>query len=313
MSSIKKCEDVDLKKINYSKPEKIGQSYFAPFSYGETLSPLYIQTPKVNCLTTLSEMAGKKSPYIEVEIPHGKLDLYDLFLSLDDQNVKTTVQKSKEWFNKELPLEAIDDMYKRTTKPFKKNTNPSLRFRLPCVKNEIKCGIYNQKKVFIDINDVKEDSEIILILHIRGLKILKTYYYCDCYVSQIKVFQDNESKYNIIPNYSIIDSDDDYEHIFDEEIIQSANEIIQKKEEEQRLKEEEEQRLKEEEEEEEEQRLKEEEEQRLKEEEEQRLKEQKEEEQRLEEQRLEEEKKMKVEKLQKEIEEKQKEMDKLLN
>ena len=289
MSSIKKCEDVDLKKINYSKPEKIGQSYFAPFSYGETLSPLYIQTPKINCLTNLCEMKDRKAPYIEVEIPHGKLDLYDLFLSLDDQNIKTTVQKSEEWFNKELPLEAIDDMYKRTTKPFKKNTNPSLRFRLPCVKNEIKCGIYNQKKVFIDINDVKEDSEIILILHIRGLKILKTYYYCDCYVSQIKVFQDNESKYNIIPNYSIIDSDDDYEHIFDEEIIQSANEIIQKKEEEQRLKEEE-QRL-----------------------EEQRLKEQKEEEQRLEEQRLEEEKKMKVEKLQKEIEEKQKEMDKLLN
>ena len=224
MSSIKKCEDVDLKKINYSKPEKIGQSYFAPFSYGETLSPLYIQTPKINCLTNLCEMKDRKAPYIEVEIPHGKLDLYDLFLSLDDQNIKTTVQKSEEWFNKELPLEAIDDMYKRTTKPFKKNTNPSLRFRLPCVKNEIKCGIYNQKKVFIDINDVKEDSEIILILHIRGLKILKTYYYCDCYVSQIKVFQDNESKYNIIPNYSIIDSDDDYEHIFDEEIIQKKEE-----------------------------------------------------------------------------------------
>ena len=285
MSSIKKCEDVDLKKINYSKPEKIGQSYFAPFSYGETLSPLYIQTPKINCLTNLCEMKDRKAPYIEVEIPHGKLDLYDLFLSLDDQNIKTTVQKSEEWFNKELPLEAIDDMYKRTTKPFKKNTNPSLRFRLPCVKNEIKCGIYNQKKVFIDINDVKEDSEIILILHIRGLKILKTYYYCDCYVSQIKVFQDNESKYNIIPNYSIIDSDDDYEHIFDEEIIQSANEIIQKKEEEKRFKEEKE----------EEQRLKEE-EQRLK--EEQRLEEKRLEEERLKEQRLKEEKKMKVEKLQ---------------
>ena len=35
--------------------------------------------------------------------------------------------RSQEWFNKELPLEAIDDMYKRSTKPFKKNTNTKLR------------------------------------------------------------------------------------------------------------------------------------------------------------------------------------------
>ena len=120
-------------------------------------------------------------------------------------------------------MEAIDDMYKRTTKPFKKDSNPSLKFRLPVIKNEVQCSIYNQQKVFVDLNEVKEDSEVILILHVRGLKILKQYFYCDCYVSQIKLFQEsNESKYNIIKDYALIDEEDDgpdYDDIFDEEIL----------------------------------------------------------------------------------------------
>ena len=116
--------------------------------------------------------------------------IYGVVPSLDDKNIKETVKSSNDWFNKELPLEAIDEMYKRSTKPFKKNTCPKLKIRLPLVRNEIKCPVYNQKRVFVDINDIKENSEMILILHIRGLKFLKSYYYCDCYVSQIKLFQE---------------------------------------------------------------------------------------------------------------------------
>ena len=113
--SILKYDNVDISKVNYSKPEKIGPSYFASISYGDNLKPLMIQTGRLKCLNSIEEMKDKKNPYLEIEIPKGKFDMYDFFLSLDDQNIRTTVKNSKEWFNKELPLEAIDDMYKRTT------------------------------------------------------------------------------------------------------------------------------------------------------------------------------------------------------
>tara|TARA_B100000035_G_C20945794_1_gene529656 strand:+ start:83 stop:922 length:840 start_codon:yes stop_codon:yes gene_type:complete len=232
MSNVIRCDDVDINKINYLKPEKNGQSYFAPINYGDTLSPLYIQTPKLICKTNISDVKDKKIPYLDLEIPTGKLNIYDFLLSLDDQNIKTTVKKSNEWFGKEIPLEAIDDMYKRTTKPFKKNTCPTLRLRLPVIKNKIHCGVYNQKRVFIGLDEIKEGSEMVLIIHIRGLKILKTTYYCDCYISQIKVFQDTESKYNIIPEYSIIDEDneedEDIMDLFKEEIEQAEKEQAEK-------------------------------------------------------------------------------------
>ena len=227
-SNIVRCDDVKIENINYTKPEKNGQSYFSSISYGDALNPFYIQTPKLICKTNISEMNGKKVPYLDVEVPSGKMNIYDFLLSLDDNNIKKTVNKSEEWFGKELPIQAIDDMYRRTTKPFKKNTAPQIRLRLPLIKNEIKCGVYNQNRIFVGTDEVKEGSEVVLILHIRGLKILKTTYYCDCYVTQIKLFQEKESKFNIIKDYSILDDEDEEEKelgdIFSEEIYNSFQE-----------------------------------------------------------------------------------------
>jgi hypothetical protein len=232
-SNIIKCDDVKISKVNYTKPEKNGQSYFSSISYGDGLNPFYIQTPKLICKTNISEMKGKKVPYLDVEVPSGKMNIYDFLLTLDDNNIKTTVQKSEEWFGKHIPLQAIDDMYRRTTKPFKKNTSPQIRLRLPLIKNEIKCGVYNQNRIFVGADEVKEGSEVVLILHVRGLKILKTTYYCDCYITQIKLFQEKESKFNIIKDYSILDDDDEEEHdiedIFSEEIQNSFKEEESKK------------------------------------------------------------------------------------
>jgi hypothetical protein len=91
------------------------------------------------------------------------------------------------------------------------------------------------------MNDIKENSEVILVLHLRGLKVLKQNFYFDCYVSQIKLFQDKDTKYSIIPDYAVIDDKTDYDDIFDQEIIganQNEEEEKEKiKEEEERIKE----------------------------------------------------------------------------
>ena len=294
MSSVLRHEDIDVNEINFSKPEKIGTSYFGSISYGTELKPLYVQTPRLKSLINLCDLQDKKNPHIDVEVPNGNYDIYDFFLNLDDSCIKTTYKKSQEWFGKELPLESVDDMFKRTTKPFKKNQNPVMRFKLPVVKNKIQCGVYNQQRVFLDMNDIKENSEVILVLHLRGLKVLKQNFYFDCYVSQIKLFQDKDTKYSIIPDYAVIDDKTDYDDIFDQEIIRANK----NEEEDQRIKEEE--RIKEE------KRVEEEEKEKIKEKEE-RIKEEK----RVEEEKIKEEE-IRKEKIQAEIELKKKEMEELM-
>lgn len=227
MNSVQKYESVEHKQINYLKPEKIGSSYFGSISYGKETKPLYIQTPKLRCLTNLDEIKHKKCPYLEVEIPNGKYGLYDFFLSLDDENIKQTVKHTNEWFGKDIPLDVIDTMYKRISQPFRKESNPKLKFQIPVLKQKIQCGIYNQQRVFQDISEVKENTEVILVIHIRGLKILKHSFHCDCYVSQIKVYQPTEERYNIIKDYSIIEDDDedDVSELFNQEIKEAIEEL----------------------------------------------------------------------------------------
>ena len=302
--SVLRYEDVDVNEINFSKPEKIGTSYFGSISYGTELKPLYVQTPRLKSLINVCDIQEKKNPHLEVEIPNGHFDIYDFFLNLDDSCIKTTFQKSQEWFGKELPLEAIDDMFKRTTKPFKKNENPVMKFKLPVVKNKIQCGVYNQQRVFLDINDIKCDSEVILVLHLRGLKILKQNFYFDCYVSQIKVFQDKDTKYNIIPEYAVIEEKDDYDDIFDQEILRANGKLKDEEQEAREAREAEEQKRKEQ----EAREAREAEEQKRKEEEEREAREAREAMEAEEKERKEQER----QKIQEEIERKRKEMEELM-
>jgi len=226
MSSSVKCYDsLDIQNFNYTKPEKFNNSYFGSMSYGDNCEPIYIQTPKLISKTNVKDVVENKTPYLEVVVPKNRLDFYDLFINIDDKNIKTTFSKSQEWFSKELPMDVIDEMHKPITKGFKKNSDPTIKFKIPIIKNKVQCTTYNQHKHFIDITDIKEGDELILILHLKGLKILKQHFYCECYISQIKLFVQKDLKYNIIDDYSIIDdteNEDDLD-IFDEELLQEMN------------------------------------------------------------------------------------------
>ena len=119
MTSVKTYESIQVDKFNYNKPTKYNNSYFGPLSYDENTEPIYIQTPKLKCKTNLKDIIEQKNPYLEVTIPKNRLDFYDLCLSIDDKNVKTTFEKSEDWFGKDLPMEAIEGMYKPITKGFR--------------------------------------------------------------------------------------------------------------------------------------------------------------------------------------------------
>ena len=167
-----------------------------------------------------SNITEKTPSNLESEPLNSDFSFYDFLLGLDDRNIKETF-KNKEWFGKNIPLELIDDMYKRTVKPVKKDSKPKFSFKIPIIKNKIQCQIYDQNKVFQSIDRIQQGSELIYILHIRGLKFLKHNFYCDCYISQIKLSISLDERYNIL-NECLIDDDDDKKEdfdIIDEEIL----------------------------------------------------------------------------------------------
>jgi len=215
--SIYKYDEVNIKKINYNKPEKNGSYYYSSINYDN--KPLHIQSPKMKCNCTSEEIIAKGN--LECETLNDGFDLYDFFLNIEDKNIKETFKKNEEWFGKEIPLDMIDDMYKRTIKAVKKDHKPQFSFKVPISKGRLQCQIYDNTNICLDINKITPDSEIVFILHIRGLKFLKQHYYCDCYISQIKVYLPKEQKYNVFSECVIEDEQNDVEDIdiIDEEIL----------------------------------------------------------------------------------------------
>jgi len=221
--SIFKYDEINVKNIKYEKPEKKGMYYYSSISYDN--KPLHLQSPKMKCNSSGKDILKN----LNLDCESSDFGFYDFFLNIEDRNIKETFKKNKEWFGKEIPLELIDDMYKRTIKPIKKDTKPNFTFKIPSIKNKIQCHIYDQNKICIDINKIEPDCDVIFTLHIRGLKFLKQHYYCDCYISQMKIFLPKNEKYSTFGECVIEDDESVKEDvdIIDDDVL---NEIIRKEE-----------------------------------------------------------------------------------
>jgi hypothetical protein len=228
MSGVTRYDKLDLDEILYDKPENTGSVYFGPISYKS--SPLFLQSSR---LLVKEIKKDEKYTYLVVATAKDDFSFYDTLVKLDDNNLEQTYQQSEKWFNKELPMDILEGMYKRITEPFKKDDIPSIEFRLPYLQEELQTKIYDQSNELIGLDRLIPGSTIILMNHVRGLKFLKQNYYCDLHLSQIKLIQQpiSEPISDPITASCLIEDDgstevkvqheDKYDYeILDEEIIQ---------------------------------------------------------------------------------------------
>jgi hypothetical protein len=213
-------KNIDIDNIELSNPDKLDNCYICNINYSGSL--LYIQTP----VLSIDEITKE---YIILNIN----DIFSKFIDdLEDNNIKYTFEHCEEWFNKDIPYDAIENMYENIDLE-----NNKLKINFPYIKEKIQCKIYNNDKKNIEHSELSEDDNIVLILHIKGLKILKEKFYLDFYVNQIKLVN---NEYTILSEYSIIDDEElDYltiDDLFDEEINNVIEEDKLKKEKEKDLK-----------------------------------------------------------------------------
>jgi hypothetical protein len=224
MTEVIRHNHIDVCKLNYSKPENQQNIYFGSINYDNI--PFIIQSSKVK-FVEIKEV--NKQKYIVVKMDPQDFTFYDSLVKLDDHNLSKTYTSSKEWFNKELPMDVLENMYRRMTQPFNKGDVPEISLKIPYLKNKFQCKIYDQYNNVINIDRLIKDSTIICIIHIKGLKFLKKDYYCDNYISQIKLCEPIPYSF---PIKCLIEDDTeennlyDYE-ILDEEVIQNNKVILE--------------------------------------------------------------------------------------
>ena len=193
-------KDITTDELTFTNPERLGNCYICNLYNDDDL--VYVQTP---ILEISNINLSEDDNYIEVSCNNKQF--VDFLLEMDENCVQSTFNNSEEWFKKDIPYEAIDNMYKeRIIESDNDETIFQTRFKLPVVNEKVQCNIYNKDREIIDIKDLNGEN-IIMILHFKGLKILKDNFSLDCYINQIKVVDIN--KYNILNNYAIIEDEEE--------------------------------------------------------------------------------------------------------
>ena len=117
---------LDINKITFSQPQKIkGGSFLSMASYEET--PIYIQSPRlhnINGITKLQSICN-----LELEFDKTHMLFFDFMSNIDDNNIVQIHKYSKKWFNKEFPLDIVEEFYKSPIK-VSRNKPPKLKLKL---------------------------------------------------------------------------------------------------------------------------------------------------------------------------------------
>ena len=217
-------KDIISEDLTFTNPERLGNCYICNLYNDDDL--VYVQTPilKVSNINLSDDNDDDEN---NIEVSCDNKYFIDFLLEMDENCVQSTFNNSGEWFKKDIPYEAIDNMYKeRIIESDDNETIFQTKFKLPVVNDKVQCNIYNKDKELIDIKDLN-GKNIIMILHFKGLKILKDNFCLDCYINQIKEIDTN--KYNILNDYAIIEDEEDElidENMFSvelEEILEKEN------------------------------------------------------------------------------------------
>jgi hypothetical protein len=189
-------KNINREKYEYLEPEKSENgSYVSSCVYnldGETKLGYYFECPRVVTPTGVYKSGGKYM--MDVIIPLGS-SLLEYLLSEDETNMKATSMNSEDWFGEHFPLEVVQEKYNSAL--VFQNGNPILKLCIPTYQGKPMCEVFDNNRNLVNTSNIKNGSEVALILEKVGLRFLKETFVGEYTAHKIKVF--NSQKLNQLP------------------------------------------------------------------------------------------------------------------
>jgi hypothetical protein len=180
----------DFSKLSLAHPTGIqGGAYFTSIEYNK--KPLYIQTCKG--LTKQGFVKTGKKYYCDLMFDKKSESLITWFENLEEKCQKMIFEKRDNWFQNALEETDIETAFNSSIRVYKsgkcylvrtniKNNNSS---NLPAIK------IYNEKEIPLTMSDITNETNIISILEIQGIKFTSRNFQIEIELKQVMVL-DNE-------------------------------------------------------------------------------------------------------------------------
>jgi hypothetical protein len=182
-------DSFDFTKLSLSQPSNIqGGAYFTSIEYNNI--PLYIQTTK--SLSKQGIVKTGKKLYIDLMFDKTSETLINWFENLEETCKKLIYAKKAEWFQNSLEECDIDNAFNSIIRIYKSGKFYLVRSNVKCNQSlEPAVKLYNENEIAMTSQDIVDDTEIISILEIKGIKFTTRNFQIDIEVKQIMIL-DNE-------------------------------------------------------------------------------------------------------------------------
>ncbi len=188
-SIIEPNESFDFTKLSLAHPSGIqGGAYFTKFLYNN--KPLYIQTTKGQ--TKQGFVKSGKKYYVDLMYDNNASSLINWLERLEEVCQSLLYEKNEDWFQGSLEKSEIENAFNPTIRVYKSGKYYLLRTNVLSSSSTIEPSVkvYSESQSPLSVSDIKDDSRIISILEVQGIKFTSRNFQIEIELKQVMILDD---------------------------------------------------------------------------------------------------------------------------
>ena len=154
-------------KLLLSSPKLIaGGNHFIKYSISN--SSLYIEPPKCAIKGSISKTT--KRSYCDLIFSNQDIEFITWMEDLETHTCKQIFENRAKWFESDMELSDIENYFASPMKSYKSGNNYLVRTNIPTRLGKINLKIYNENEEEIDPETITEDTNVVTVLEVQGIK-----------------------------------------------------------------------------------------------------------------------------------------------
>uniref|UniRef100_A0A6C0AXJ3 Uncharacterized protein n=1 Tax=viral metagenome TaxID=1070528 RepID=A0A6C0AXJ3_9ZZZZ len=189
---IEPTSNFDFSQLNLENPSPLqGGNFFTKINYTDKKLPLYIQLPKCKTKQGIIKNTTSKKSFVDLLYNFYDYDLISWFEGLELKCRELIFEKKNIWFQSEMDLDDIENMFISPTRSYKSGKMLIIRAHIPYTKQIKKdyCMIYDENERIMDTSDITNETEVIPLICVDGIKFSSKSFQLDINLPQLMVLR----------------------------------------------------------------------------------------------------------------------------
>ena len=176
----------NFENLTLSPPTSIlGGNYFIKFQISG--NPLYIQSPK--CYTKQGIIKAGKKMYCDLLMSNDHEQFIQWMENLENYSQEYIFKNREKWFETDLEKHDIENSFLSPVKTYKSGKFYTTRTNIPICLGKSSLKIYDENEQDVNIELIKDNTNIIAIMEVQGIKCSARSFQIEIELKQIMVLK----------------------------------------------------------------------------------------------------------------------------